>query len=127
MIHGDGFWTRASDYYLYEDVKGCFHIIPNDVNETFSIGGPGGPGGPGGFGPGMFMAPQILTQADKNGGGKLGREEFTALAEAFSKGVLGDAQTTGEGGRPQESSLKSFAEKRRAYLLNNAEVKKAAP
>jgi len=83
VINGDGFWTRASDYYLYEDVKGCFHIIPNDVNETFSIGGPGGPGGPGGFGPGMFMAPQILTQADKNGDGKLGREEFTALADAW--------------------------------------------
>ncbi len=80
LINSDGYWTRASDYSIYRDEKGRFHIIPHDTNETFGPpesppggmmggrpgrgrGGPmGGPppdgfgppgGGPGfGFGPG---------------------------------------------------------------------------
>src|SRR6266571_1321686 len=44
-------------------------------------GGPGGPGGRGGFGPGMMLAPQMLSQADKNGDQKLTKAEFTALAD----------------------------------------------
>ena len=35
VINTDGFWTRASDYYLYEDEKGKFHTIPWDANEAF--------------------------------------------------------------------------------------------
>ena len=55
LINGDGYWTRASDYSIYRDEKGKFHIIPHDTNETLqaSMGfGPGGPGGPGFGGPG---------------------------------------------------------------------------
>ena len=93
LSNNDGFWTRASDYYLYRDTQGRFHIIPSDTNESFSEGGgPGGPGGfggrggrggPGGFGPGMFVAPQLVAQADQNADQKLTREEFTALADAW--------------------------------------------
>jgi hypothetical protein len=36
LINGDGYWTRASDYYLYQDLQGLFHIIPHDANETFA-------------------------------------------------------------------------------------------
>jgi outer membrane protein assembly factor BamB len=43
----------------------------------------GGPGGRGGFGPGMFVAPQMVSQADKNGDQKLTKEEFAALADAW--------------------------------------------
>src|SRR6185295_16896613 len=67
LINNDGYWIRTSDYSIYEDEKGRFHIIPQDSNETFSRpggpgfgggrGGRGGPGGPGGFGPGMMVAP----------------------------------------------------------------------
>jgi hypothetical protein len=80
LVNGDGYWTRASDYSLYLDPKGKFHVIPHDMNETFSTGGgfgpppgfggppgaggpPGGPrgrgrrGGPGGFGPPGFGGP----------------------------------------------------------------------
>jgi hypothetical protein len=64
--NGDGYWTRDSDYNILRDSKGVFHIVPHDMNETFSTGGgpggmrlpfgpfgpgggpPGGPGGPGG-------------------------------------------------------------------------------
>ena len=46
-------------------------------------GGPGGPGGRGGFGPGMFLAPQMISQADKDGDKKVTRAEFTALADVW--------------------------------------------
>jgi hypothetical protein len=84
LANGDGFYTRASDYDLYEDKSGRFHIIPYDANETFSFGiGPGGPGGRArvDFGPGMFLAPMMFAQADKNDDQKFTRGEFTALAD----------------------------------------------
>ncbi len=51
LVNSDGYWTRASDYGLYLDEKGRFHITPYDANETLAPAemGPGGPGGPGGF------------------------------------------------------------------------------
>jgi hypothetical protein len=52
LINNDGYWVRSSDYNLYQDEKGRFHLIPHDSNETFSKpGGPGFGGGPGGRGP----------------------------------------------------------------------------
>jgi hypothetical protein len=64
LVNTDGYWTRASDYSIYQDVKGRFHVIPHDMNEAlvndgagrgrgrggpppdFLRGRPGGPGGP---------------------------------------------------------------------------------
>jgi hypothetical protein len=59
LINGDGYWVRASDYSLFLDEDGRFHILPHDMNETFQVamgpgmmgGGRGGRGGFGGFGP----------------------------------------------------------------------------
>ncbi|RYD27625.1 MAG: spore coat protein CotH, partial [Verrucomicrobiaceae bacterium] len=50
LINSDGYWIRASDYSLYRDKEGRFHLIPGDMNEAFRApGGPGfGPRGPGG-------------------------------------------------------------------------------
>ena len=45
LINNDGYWVRTSDYALYRDTQGKFHVIPHDTNETFAK--PGGPGGPG--------------------------------------------------------------------------------
>ncbi len=85
-INGDGYWTRASDYSLYRDPSGKFHVLPHDANETFGPammfgppmgggpggpggrgrggrgpgGGPGGPGGPGGRGPGAGPRPAAV-------------------------------------------------------------------
>ncbi len=41
--NSDGFWTRASDYSIYLDPTGVFHILPHDMNESFKmrVGGPG--------------------------------------------------------------------------------------
>jgi spore coat protein CotH len=62
LVNSDGYWVRASDYSIYKDPKGVFHIVPHDMNEAFASGGgrggprgpggpPGGPAGPGGAGP----------------------------------------------------------------------------
>ena len=69
LTNNDGLWVRASDFGIFRDAKGLFHIVPHDVNETFSgaKGGPGGPGGRGGLGgrgaPGSGRAPQGLGVA----------------------------------------------------------------
>ena len=66
LVNSDGYWARASDYSIYQDPKGRFHVIPHDLNEGLAdegggrgfpmpppgVGPPGGPGGPGGPGPG---------------------------------------------------------------------------
>jgi hypothetical protein len=61
LNNSDGYWTRASDYNLYRDKDGRFHVIPHDMNEAFrgAGGGPGfGPrGGRGGRGQGGPPAP----------------------------------------------------------------------
>lgn len=42
FMDSDGYISRGSDYNLYEDPQGRFHMIPYDNNETFSNGeGPG--------------------------------------------------------------------------------------
>jgi hypothetical protein len=42
LINSDGYWIRASDFSLYRDKDGRFHVIPSDMNEAFRPGG--GPG-----------------------------------------------------------------------------------
>ena len=48
MVNSDGYWTRASDYNLYQDVKGRFHVVPHDVNEALGSGDSRGVGERGG-------------------------------------------------------------------------------
>lgn len=61
LMNSDGYWTRTSDYSLYQDTDGRFHIVPHDMNEAFRAGhgGPGGRKGPGGRGgPGEARRPR---------------------------------------------------------------------
>jgi hypothetical protein len=44
LVNSDGYWTRASDYSLFQDADGRFHLIPHDMNEAIREGR-GGPGG----------------------------------------------------------------------------------
>lgn len=94
LVNNDGFWTRASDYSIYRDPHGQFHILPYDANETFAVGGGGPPGGrrgprgmgglgPGGPGPGALLAPALFAEADQNGDGTTDDAEFQALADAW--------------------------------------------
>ena len=48
LVNGDGYWMRASDFSLFRDPKGRFHITTHDANETFSGSG---------FAPGPGFAP----------------------------------------------------------------------
>jgi len=43
FIDNDGYISRGSDYYLYQDPAGRFHLITHDNNETFRYAGGGGP------------------------------------------------------------------------------------
>jgi spore coat protein CotH len=38
LVNTDGYWTRASDYSIYLDEKGRFHVVPHDFNEAMSEG-----------------------------------------------------------------------------------------
>ncbi len=67
LLNDDGYWTRASDYNLYRDPQGKFHIIQTDTNETLQPAGFGGPKG-GGFGKG----PKDGGKGPKDGFGKSG-------------------------------------------------------
>ena len=59
LVNSDGYWTRGSDYSIYQNPEGKFHILPHDMNEAFIAGQHGGGGGggrgrnrgPGGGGP----------------------------------------------------------------------------
>lgn len=70
LLDGDGYFSRGSDYGLYLDPTGVFHLVPHDSNEVLGAGeGPGG-GGRGGMsgpgGPGGRVSPDqgVLTGAD---------------------------------------------------------------
>ena len=39
LVNNDGYWTRASDYNIYLDPKGQFHVFPHDANETYGPSG----------------------------------------------------------------------------------------
>jgi hypothetical protein len=82
LINNDGYWVRASDYSIYQDDEGKFHIVPHDMNEAFRGGmmmgfGPGG-GGPGGRRPGRpgddgERADEPRQRRGPGGGGGPGR------------------------------------------------------
>ena len=60
LVNSDGYWTRASDYSLYRDPDGRFHILPHDVNE--GLGGEGGRGF--GFGGGGAQLDPLVAVND---------------------------------------------------------------
>lgn len=74
LVNSDGYWTRASDYNIYLDPSGRFHIIPHDINEAMMAGGRGGVG-PMGPPPGGMMPPPGAMPPDgmQGRGGRGGR------------------------------------------------------
>jgi hypothetical protein len=116
LVNADGYWTRASDYNIYLDPKGVFHIIPHDANETFGPGGGrgmargGGPGGPGGppMGPPPMGAPQ--GGGPRMGGPGGGGPELDPL--------LGMNDTS----KPLRSKLLAVPELRARYLKYSAQI-----
>ena len=124
LVNNDGYWTRASDYNIYLDASGKFHILPHDTNETFASGrgggpggnfrggGPGGPAGPpppgqpGGFGPGGpgFGPPP--------GGGRGGGRGMMMGGNATTDPLIGLDDTT----KPLRSKLLAVPALREKYL-----------
>jgi spore coat protein CotH len=39
LVNSDGYWSRASDYHLYQDAGGRFHVVPHDMNEALGVSG----------------------------------------------------------------------------------------
>ncbi|HJZ53458.1 MAG TPA: CotH kinase family protein [Gemmataceae bacterium] len=83
LVNNDGYWVRASDYSIYQDPQGKFHIIPHDMNEAFTdgmgFGPPGGPGGPGGFM--MRLQPGVVMPLPLQDALQLSDEQKKQLAE----------------------------------------------
>lgn len=67
LINSDGYWTRASDYSLFEDSEGRFHLIPHDMNEAFREARRGGPGGRPGAGRIGRPGPGVQAQTGADG------------------------------------------------------------
>lgn len=106
LVNNDGYWVRASDYNIYLDPKGVFHVFPHDTNETFAIGSGGGPGGPGGFGlpPGGPGGPA--------GRGRGGRGGFMRGGDATLDPLIGLDDAT----KPLRSKLLAVPALRAKYL-----------
>jgi len=165
FINCDGYWIRSSDYNLFLDPKGRFHIIPHDANETFRA--PEGPGFGGGgnaiqgveldplYGADLPEKPliqrllaspalrqrylaHVRTMAtqwlDWKNLGPLAQQWQALIAdevkadtrklypfEAFSKGATQDYEEQGFRGPRQALSIKTFADQRRAYLLEKTQ------
>lgn len=173
VINDDGYWTRASDYSLYRDPKGKFHLAPYDANETFmpmgggkggfGKGGPGGgfgKGGPGGGkGGGYSVDPlagvnnsrtplyrllnvpslrkkylqNVQTIANEQFDWKKLKPVIDGYRALIDKEVELDTRKLYSLAEYREShadestsryNLRAFADGRRNYLLNHAEIKK---
>ncbi len=121
-INDDGYWTRASDYNIYRDPKGVFHISAHDTNETFQpVGfGPGGFGGPkDGFGP-FGKGPK-----DDGPGKGFGREKGEGRKMDAGSGLyaLDPLMGMNDTRAPLRSKLLTVPSLREKYLRN---VKKIA-
>ena len=98
FMDSDGYISRASDFLMYQDPGGRFHLLPYDSNETFGIRG-GGPGG-------------VRRGRDGRGRGRGEREESTG----FSMSPLQYMEEEEE--RPLISRLLSVPHLRARYLAH---------
>jgi spore coat protein CotH len=125
LINDDGYWIRASDYSLYLDGKGKFHVIPHDINEAFRpAGGPGFGPGPGGFGtpsprPAEILSPMLrdmlrLSDEEKKQVADLQKDTEGKLAK-----ILTDDQKAQFKG-PQTAEARSPVDLDPLYGLNDA-------
>ncbi len=64
LINNDGYWTRASDYLIYQDEDGRFHIIPYDTSETMGEAEGGGRRGIGSGGGGGVTLDPLVGMSD---------------------------------------------------------------
>ncbi len=95
LINNDGYWVRASDYCMYQDPSGKFHIVPHDINEAFQpamgFGPPGGGSRPE-FGPNAQgeLGPAAAQGAVPGPGAVPGEAGDPGLAGARHQGAPDD-------------------------------------
>ncbi len=81
LINTDGYWIRASDFSIYKDERGVFHIVPHDMNEAFRQPMGPGMGRPPGGRPGMeFPKPGEILSEGLQKELKLSPPQISALA-----------------------------------------------
>lgn len=121
LINSDGYWTRASDYSIFLDEKGKFHVVPHDMNEAFhGTGGPGGfggpPGGGFGFGPprGGAGRPGEGRPDDRRPGDRGERQPNTGGNRFALDPLVGLNDST----KPLRSKLLAVPKYREQYLCN---------
>lgn len=115
LINGDGYWIRASDYSLYRDKEGKFHLIPGDMNEAFRAAGGPGFGRPGGRGPGG--PPQREGEGQPAGESPPGRDVRPLAEMPKSEGLKLDPLTgLDDAKKPLRSMLLAVPALRERYL-----------
>jgi hypothetical protein len=144
FVNTDGYWTRASDYSLFENEQGRFHVLPYDFNEAMGVDGPGGRRGFGGYAAGPTLDPLVgLDDVSKPLRSKLLavpalRAKYLALVRDIADRWLDwnkiaplvveyqaliDAEVRLDGrklygyDRFNPATLQAFFERRRAFLL----------
>ena len=149
LVNSDGYWTRASDYSLYLDPAGRFHVIPYDVNEALGGGG-GGRGGNAQLDPlvalndpgkplrSKLLAVPALRQKylgyvrdiatrwlDWNALLPILKSSHDLIAAEvrIDTRKLDSVQGFEAGVAPTGNSLKAFVDARRAFLLNSTAAK----
>ena len=106
VVNSDGYWTRASDYSIYLEPSGMFHVVPHDMNEAFRGGHrPGGGPSRGGFGgrDPVSLPPHPVEEAlDTNKDGELSAEEIRNVTRALMPlDINKDGQISPEEMRPR--------------------------
>jgi hypothetical protein len=155
LANGDGYWRDGSDFNIYMNEKGRFLAISHDANEGFRTGGRGGGASPDPLSVlddtnkalrhRLLAVPAFRTKylayvgdiaekwLDWKRLGPLVEKYRKIIAddvardtrkldstEAFSTGIFG-----AEGAPPPATTIKGFADQRRAALLNHPAVRKA--
>ena len=142
FVNTDGYWTRASDYSLFENEQGRFHVLPYDFNEA--IGVDAGRRGLGEYTTGPTLEPLVgLDDASKPLRSKLLavpalRARYLALVREIADRwldwnkisslvveyqILIDVEVRLDGrklygyDRVNPAALQAFIEQRRAFLL----------
>jgi hypothetical protein len=66
LINNDGYWTRASDFNIYLDETGRFHMLPHDFNETMGVIEARGFNGGAGARPGTYDLDPLIGLDDSS-------------------------------------------------------------
>jgi len=144
LVNSDGYWTRASDYSIYQDPQGRFHLVPHDMNEGLMSGGRGFGGGGATLDPlvalddpakplrsRLLAVPALRARylgyvrdiaerwLDWNRLGPMARQHQAVIAEAVKADTrkLYSFEAFQAGLSEAPDSVKSFADRRRAFLL----------